>query len=387
MAALLRKLGLVAACGFLMAGISFAQTSSLEGTVKAADGTPLKGAWVKIVRKDIKGNYQVKTDKKGHYFHAGLPLGTYRVAVEVDGHEMDSVDNVRTSLGDPKDISFDLQEVAKRHQEMQHAAESGTLTKEQERSMSAEQKAAIEKSMKERQAALAKNKELNDAFNTGKVALESKDYQAAVDAFKKAAEMDPKQNVVWASLAESYGGLADKKAGPEHDQALQASSDAWAKAIEQKPDEASYHNNYALLLAKAKKFPEAQAELEKAATIDPPGAGRYFYNLGAVLVNTGQLEPAGAAFKRAIQADPNYADAHYQYGMYLISKATTTSDGKIQPPDGTVDAFQKYLQLKPDGKDAASAKAMLDTLSAGVQTTYKNPDAKKDDKKPVKRTR
>jgi hypothetical protein len=43
---------------------------------------------------------------------------------------------------------------------------------------------------------------------------------------------------------------------------------------------------------KTKKFTEAQAELEKAAQIDPPNAGRYFYNLGAVLVNTGQTEPA-----------------------------------------------------------------------------------------------
>lgn len=386
MVALLRKLGLMAACGFVLAGISFAQVSALEGSVKGADGAPLKGALIKIDRKDIKGHYQVKTDKKGHYFHTGLPLGMYRVSVEVDGKEMDFVDNVRTTLGDPRDVSFDLQQVARRQQELQRAAEAGQLTKEQERSMSSEQKAAVEKSMKERQAALAKNKELNDAFNTGKVAMETRDYQAAVDAFKKASEIDPKQNVVWASLAEAYAGLADKKTGAEHDQTLQAGAEAWSKAIELKPDDAAFHNNYALLLAKSKKFAEAQAELEKAATIDPAGAGRYFYNLGAVLVNTGQLEPAGAAFKRAIQADPNYADAQYQYGMYLISKATTTPDGKIVPPEGTADAFQKYLQLKPDGPNAASAKAMLSTLSAGVQTTYKNPNGE-DEKKPARKHR
>jgi Tfp pilus assembly protein PilF len=378
MAAFLRKLGLMAACCFLMAGISFSQTSSLEGTVKGPDGNPLKGALVKITRKDIKGNYQVKTDKKGHYFHAGLPLGTYRVSVEVDGKEMDSVDNVRSTLGDPKDISFDLAAVVRRQQELQRAAESGQLTKEQERSMSAEQKAAIEKSMKERQAALAKNKALNDAFNTGKTALETKNFAAAVEAFKNASTLDPKQHVVWASLAESCTGLADTKTGAERDAALTESGNAYLKAIELKPDEAAYFNNYALVLAKAKKFAEAQAQLEKAAAIDPPGAGRYFYNLGAVLVNTGQLEPAGAAFKRAIEADPNYADAQYQYGVYLMSKAETKADGSIVPPPGTAEAFQKYLDLKPQGPFADASKGMLQVIKSTLQTQYKNPAAKEE---------
>ncbi len=89
------------------------------------------------------------------------------------------------------------------------------------------------------------------------------------------------------------------------------------------------------LLAKQKKFDEAQAELTKAAQLDPPQAGKYYYNIGAVLVNTGQMEPAGEAFKKAIEIDPNYADAHYQYGIYLIGKATTTADGKITRAAGT----------------------------------------------------
>jgi len=142
-----------------------------------------------------------------------------------------------------------------------------------------------------------------------------------------------------------------------------------------KPDDAAYHNNFALALAKAKKFPEAQAELEKAAQIDPPNAGRYFYNLGAVLVNTGQLEPAGAAFKRAIEGDPNYADAQYQYGVYLVSKAQTTPDGKVIPVPGTREAFQKYLDLKPTGPFADSAKGMLASMDTSLQTEFANPNA------------
>ncbi len=63
----------------LLAGAALAQTGQIEGVVKDENGQPLKDALVKIERKDIKGNYQVKTKKKGDYLHAGLPLGTYRV--------------------------------------------------------------------------------------------------------------------------------------------------------------------------------------------------------------------------------------------------------------------------------------------------------------------
>jgi tetratricopeptide (TPR) repeat protein len=375
MTAILRNFALGAAAAMLLAGGAWAQTSSIEGDVKGEDGNPLRGALIKIERKDIKGNYKVKTDRKGHFFHAGLPLGSYRVICEVDGKDVDQVDNVRTRLGDPTPVNFDLQNLKRKREALQRAAETGQLTAEQQRELSPEQRAAMDRQLKERQAAMAKNKALNDAFNAGMDALKARQFDAAVESFQKAAEMDPKQHVVWAQLAEALVGLGGTKTGAEQEAIMAKGLEAYGKAMELKPDDAGYHNNYALALAKAKKFAEAQAELTKAAQIDPPNAGRYFYNLGAVLVNIGQLEPAGEAFKKAIEADPNYADAQYQYGIYLVSKATTTPDGKIIPQPGTKEAFQKYLQLKPDGPFAESAKGMLQSFETAVQTEYVNPNA------------
>ena len=76
------------------------------------------------------------------------------------------------------------------------------------------------------------------------------------------------------------------------------SIDAFQKAIELNPTDGGLHNNFALALAQAKKFPEMQAELEKAASIEPTKAGQYYYNLGAVLVNNNQNEPAGPPSRR-----------------------------------------------------------------------------------------
>jgi tetratricopeptide (TPR) repeat protein len=365
---------------FLFAGVSLAQTSSISGEVKGEDGKPLQGALIKIERKDIRGNYKVKTNKKGEFFHAGLPLGMYTVTCEVNGKDVDRVDNVRTTLGDPTSVNFDLQKVKQRQDALQKAAETGQLTQEQTREMSAEQRAAYEKANKERAAALAKNAALNESFNTAMQALQNKQFDAAVDGFSKAAEVDPKQHVVWAHLADAYKGQAKAKTGAEQEAALAKGIEAWKKAIELKPDDAAYLNNYALALAEARKFDEAQAELQKAATMDPTNAGRYYYNLGALLVNNGQTEPAGQAFKKAIEADPNYAEAHYQYGIYLISKAQTTADGKIVPPPGTKEEFELYLKLKPDGPFADSAKGMIASMEAQIQTEYKNPAAQEQKK-------
>jgi len=373
-----RKLLISLPVTLLFSVACWAQTTAFEGDVKGEDGKGLKDAVVHIDRKDIKGNYKVKTDKKGHYYYGGLPIGTYRISVEVDGKERDSIDNVRSKLGDPTDVPFDLKEATARAAAAAGAAGGGAgAAKEVEKGMSAADKAAYEKKLKEQAEKMSKNKELNDAFNAGVEAQNNKQWDAAIQNFEKASSLDPSQNVIFGRLADAYVSLAQTKTGADQDAALAKAVTDYQKAIELKADAPEYHNNYALALAKQKKFTEAEAELTKAAQLDPPQAGKYYYNMGAVLVNTGQMDPAGDAFKKALSIDPNYADAHYQYGIYLIGKATTTADGKITPPPGTAEEFQKYLELRPDGPFADSAKAMLATIGQTVETQFKKQSPKK----------
>lgn len=406
----------LSAAAFLACAFSAsAQVSAMEGLVKGEDGKPIQNAMIHIVRSDIKGKYDVKTDKKGHYGHYGLPLGTYDVSVEVDGKVKDTVNKVRTKLGDPLQLNFDLKDEKKQQAEMQKAAETGTLTKEMSQKMTPEQKAAFEKANKAREADIAKNKDLNDAYNAGKDALQkakdaeaslpkaadqaekdklkaeaSTQYGVATDSFNKANQMDPKQNVIWAQLAEAYMGQAKTKTGAEADAPRQKGLEAYAKAIELKPDDPALYNNYALALVQAKKVNEAQEALNKAAVLDPPGAVRYFYNLGAVLVNANQNDAAAEAFKKAIvsydqtkaagappaEITKNYAEANYQLGITMLSKASTDAKtGKVTPTPGTEEAFNRYLELQPTGQFADAAKGMLQTIGGTVTTNYKNPAA------------
>jgi tetratricopeptide (TPR) repeat protein len=358
----------------LFSAAAFAQTTTIVGDVKGTDGKLLQNAQIQIQRTDIKANYKTKTDKKGHYVYAGLPIGMYNVSVEVDGKTADQVSGVRTTTGDPIPVNFDL---AKSAAAAAAAGAGAAAAEEPNRAMSAKEKAEFEKQKKANEEALAKNKALNDAFNAGKEAATAKNWDAAIENFEKASTLDANQHVVWSNLADAYLNRSDAKAGDARQSDLDKGIAAYAKAIALKPDDPAYHNNYALGLAKNKKFDEAQAELTKAAGLDTANAGKYYYNLGAVYVNTGQAEPAGAAFKKAMDIDPNYADSYYQYGVYLIGKATTTPEGKILPPDGTAEMFQKYLQMKPDGQFADAAKAMLQSMGTTIETGFEKPGNKK----------
>jgi len=362
-----------------MAGLAFSQTlCTFAGKVIGTDGQPMKDAVIKIERKDIRGNWKTKTNKKGEWLYAGMPVpGVFKVSCEVDGKLADAMDNVKSQLGEPVIIDFDLFKGAQRAKELARAADAGQLTKEQERQMSPEQKAALEKQLKDRQASMAKNKALQDSFNTGMTALTAKDYPAAVEGLTKASELAPKEFAVWANMATAYEGLAKTKTGDEANAALAKAGESYAKALEIKPEDAGVHNNYGLLMVKQKKLDEAKAEIVKAASLDPVDAGKYYFNLGAIMVNTGQNDAALDAFQKSVAADPNYANAWYYIGNVLSGKMTMDKDGKPIPPAGMVDALNKYLELQPTGQFADAAKGLLSVVNTTIDTKYVNPDAKK----------
>jgi tetratricopeptide (TPR) repeat protein len=375
----IRNLALATAGMALFALASIAQITGIEGTVKGTDGKIVQGAEVRIHRTDIKGDYKCKTDKRGHYIYNGLPIGKYDISVWVDGKQVDEQKGVPTSPGDPRVLDFDMKatqaDTGAKQALAQKAMETGQISDELARSLTKEQKEALQKQIDSQVNQRKKNSALNDAYNGGMTALEAKQYDQAIESFNKAGELDPAQLAVWSHLAEAYMGLAGTKTGPDHDAAVAKALEAYNKALALKPDDASIHNNYGLALAKAGKFPDALAELEKAAQLEPANACKYYYNAGALLTNAGQVDPAIETFKKGIAADANCADAYYQMGVNLMAKVTTGPDGKMVPVAGTVEAFQMYLKLKPDGSYAESSKEMLATLGSTVDSTYKNPNA------------
>src|SRR5579875_737697 len=195
----LRHLLLSSGLALLVAGPALAQTTMLQGDVKDPNGQPLKGAVIVLDRTDIKGHYQVKTAKKGHWLYMGLPAGTYNSSCQVDGKIMDKVSGVKSGYGDNPPVNFDLRKMAAQQAATAKANASGELTPEQERGMSKEQREKYEAALKKNSEAIQHNKALNDANNAGQDALKmaaadtdkakkAADYQTAVDAFTKGSQ-------------------------------------------------------------------------------------------------------------------------------------------------------------------------------------------------------
>lgn len=372
-----RKLVLLCAGMILFGGLASAQVGSIAGTVIGEDGKPLEGAQILIERTDVKGNYKVKTKKKGDFFHAGLPLGTYTVSCEVKGEVVDRVSGVRSSM-DTTTVNFDLAEMKKKQQAAQASGAAGAQpSEEQLRSMSKAEREAYEKALNQRKQQIGKNKELNEAFNGGMEAMRGNDFATAIASFTKATELDPAQHVIWAQLAEAQSKLAPTKTGAERDTAYAASIAAYDKAIELAPDNAAYYNNYGLTLVKMGKIEEGQAKLGQAAQLDPLNGGRYYFNLGAVMVNSGNTQGAIDAFRKATEVDANYADAYYQLGVALTGAAEYGADGSIKPAPGTVEAFKKFIELRPGTPAAEQAQGMIQTLTGTVETSFEDPSKAK----------
>jgi len=345
---------------------ALAQFGQMQGTVKNEDGEPAAEIIVSVDRQDIRGHYEVKTNKDGRFFHAGLPLGTYSVSVKQRSGQPFALNGITVRLAEPARVDIDLQQEFMRAQ----AASQG-IQVEGDQQLSQEQMAAIQQAAKEREEAIAKRQELTGKFQSGLEAMKSKNYDQAIEDFVAAAEVDPTQHVIFAQMGEAYKEKAAAARGAERTAFYEKSMENYQKALTMKADDASYHNNFALALANSGRVDEAQAELNKAAEIDPTNGARYFFNLGAVLVNRGDTQQAAAAFQKATEADPNLADAYFQLGIALMGQATMDSAGKMQPAPGTNEAFGKYLELAPDGPNAQAARDAIAALGGVVPTQVK----------------
>jgi tetratricopeptide (TPR) repeat protein len=367
---------LVLAVG-LTASLALAQTTgTVKGVCKDADGKPIVGAEVEWTGVESGHTYKLKTNNKGEYFSLGIVPGKYNVKLSRDGKELFHINNIAVGL-DETEVPFDL----KKEQANQAAGQGLTPEQAKAKAEAAAKVAAETKTVGT----------LNEKLNAAQTAVTAGDYETAIATLNEANQIDSTRDLVWFKLGDAYRLSAPKQTDPaEKQKRYEMSATDYQKAIDLRgasdvaqkdPNNslkmAAYYNNLADVNAKSNKIDDAVANYTKAAQLDPEHAAGYLFNIGAVLTNAGKVDDAIVAFDKVIAADPTKAAAYYWKGVNLIGKATLKGD-KMVAPEGTAEAFQKYLELEPDGKLAQPAKDMLASIGATVETGYGK-------KKPVKK--
>ena len=353
----------------LSAPAAFAQAmGSVKGVAKDAEGKLITGAEVEWYGTETGRKYELKTNNKGEYFSLGISPGKYNVKLSKDGKEIWHINNVSVGV-DEVVLDFDLKK------EQANSAQASGMTAEQVKQIQAQQA----------QAAKETNtvKALNEKLTAAKTASDAGDFDTAIATLNEANQMDPSRDLIWFRLGDAYRMSAAKQTDPaEKQKRFETSATDYQKAIELRNSSeaakkdadnnakiAAYYNNLAEVYAKSNKIDDSVASYSKAAELDPAHAAQYMFNTGAVLTNAGKVDAAIVAFDKVIAADPNRAAAYYWKGVNMIGKATLKGD-KMVAPEGTAEAFQKYLEIEPTGTFAQPAKDMLASIGASIETTY-----------------
>ena len=179
--------------------------------------------------------------------------------------------------------------------------------------------------------------------------------------------------------------LAKQAEAYQTDNKYSDAADTYAKAVALKPDPV-YYNNLGNSLARTGKVDDALTAYQKAIELDPMNTAMYWRNFSIGLYNSGRIKESVDPLKKATAADPNNAQAWDLLGAALVNTMEFEQDGdKLVPvlQPGTQEAYQKAIQLDPNGVWGAQAKQGLEALQAmgvGIDTKVNQRPAKNNKK-------
>jgi tetratricopeptide (TPR) repeat protein len=165
----------------------------------------------------------------------------------------------------------------------------------------------------------------------GMKALDEARYDAAVQAFQKAIEADPKDYTAHFNLALAYGMLHKDEEGVAE----------YRKTLELKPGLYEAQLNGGILLMR-RKDPAAALPLFEGAAQQKPQEYRPRYYLAEAQLQTGALDQAEASYHMALELDPKSANSELGLAHVLAQQ------GKLPDADPH---FRRAAELEPKYRD------------------------------------
>ena len=373
-------------------------TGKIHGHVTNPSGAPQSVGSVSLSTDEGRSSkYTFPVDANGDYKGDANP-GTYTVVFRQPDTPpdkmVDSFDNVKIVAG--QDVDQDI--------DMSRKAFIDKLPKEQQDKL-AEMKKHNSEALKANQIIKQVNadiqtvaqdiKDADAAAATAKNTLGAAAAKADLDA--KAAEiktakyteveklmttdtaLKPDASILFAELGQAQTGLKEYdpalvnfKKALDLENALQAAGKKTNSAVQ-----GLCQAGIGEIYARTGKVQEAMDAYDAAVKVNPSQGAFYLTNETKIFYSTSQADAQVAAADKAIALDPNAAILYYLKGNGLVQKTTMDpKTNKLVAPAGCLEAYQKYLQLAPDGPYAADVKGILAGFSQTIDNTYKAPKKK-----------
>ena len=186
-------------------------------------------------------------------------------------------------------------------------------------------------------------------YGLGRVKAVKHDVNAAINCFERAVALAPQFGAAHYALA-----LALRDAGrigkakehlalyQQHQLERPAAGDVLLAEIAALNTSAPEYLNQGLALAAEGKLASSIAAHEKALAINP-NLTQAQINLIQLYGRIGQAEQAEQQYRRVTESYPNLADAHYNFGVFLLSQ---------QKPQDAAAAFTRTLAINPHFAEA-----------------------------------
>ncbi len=395
-----------------------AQFAPIGGTVEMVkeDGTrvPLPGALIEVYRTDIKQGFPSgKTDKKGIFAFAGVPLGgIFTVAVSAPGAAPGLFPNVRAGQekllmtltpGDGHKLT---------EAEARSGGATATAGSAQTGEMTADQKKAAAEFEKKKAEVEAKNARIESstkiveaALKAGSDAYTAKDYDTAIAKFSEGITAEPNYVGVTPILLNNRGAAYDNRAVDNYNKFAKSQDtsiklDAYTKTkadltsslesykmsldIIQKAPPTDIQNPQSVEAARVQALRGAKGtlrhavlteqvepamietakvllpEYEKVET-DPAKKAEAIMIIADLYRVTGDSDNAIPAYKSILETSPDNLDALSGVGFSLVNNGYIKND-KAQMQEGS-NYLQKFVSAAPDtNKFKADAVGLIESL-------------------------
>lgn len=333
-------------------------TGKIHGHAQDPVNVAISNTNVEVTTDGTNAKYTFKTDENGDYKGDGIAPGTYiLVLMNTENKPIDQIRDVKVAAGADLAEDFDL-------------SRADYVSK-----LSPEQKKQLEEVKQKNASATKENaviKNLNGDLAKARDDNKNKNYADAEALMTKDTQAKPDAAVLWVEL-----GVAQKGLKKNDDAVTSLKKAVELDAAKPNPEiEAAANDALGEVLASQGKIPDAQAAYDAAAKAagakDPKLAAMHYTNEAIMMDRAGNVDATVEAADKSIAADPTKPLPYYLKGKALINKATVDpKTQKIVAPPGCEDAYQKYLELDPNGPFAADAKSIIAEMGSSVKSSYK----------------